>query len=315
MICRVCEASGVVTKLGDFQAYVDYVIPVFECARCGCRFTESDESVFERLHKDRTSAYSQHRIHAERATALFRDKNVAGLKKYLRAVTSFRYVMEVLDREPKATNLLEIGCSQGQLTSYFIVQGRRVLGTDISPNAVESARSRFGDHFALTDSPSVRQRAPYDAIYHTGTIGCVTAPVRMTKHLLSLLKPGGILAFNVPNIQAARDMETLWIAGARPPDLVTLFPKTFWGQFFSEVADVSVTTESADGYETLLALTRRLRKVRNGGSLFGRRTEARDRIPFRVRSGLRFLLSRVFRPPLFPRYAARYGMNVLMRKK
>ena len=47
----------------------------------------------------------------------------------------------------------------------------------------------------------IRAEAPYDFIYHVGMIGCVSDPVKLTRELLALLKPGGILLFNAPNFR------------------------------------------------------------------------------------------------------------------
>ena len=105
----------------------------------------------------------------------------------------------------------------------------------------------FGDHFTPANSPSVAENGPYDAIYHVGTIGCVDDPMRMTKQLLSLLKPGGQLLFNAPNAAACWLAEQLWLDAAPPPDVVTLFRAGFWQEQFSSIAEVVEKVETLSG--------------------------------------------------------------------
>jgi hypothetical protein len=75
-------------------------------------------------------------------------------------------------------------------------------------------------------------------------IGCVSDPLGITRLLLNSLKPGGILLFNAPNLEACWLRGQLWLDGAPPPDLVTLFKPGFWGLFFSDVASVEEKVET-----------------------------------------------------------------------
>ena len=99
--------------------------------------------------------------------------------------------------------------------------GRPILGIDVSPEASTSARASFGDHFAVGLDAA---QPPYDVIYHVGLIGCVDDPIALTRRLLAMLKPGGLLLFNAPNRDALGLDGQLWLDSAPPPDLVTLFP-------------------------------------------------------------------------------------------
>jgi hypothetical protein len=95
----------------------------------------------------------------------------------------------------------------------------------------------------LDGDPAIEAGAPYDVIYHAGTIGCVADPVGMTRRLLSLLKPGGRVLFNVPNRESCYLGGQLWIDSAPPPDVVTLFPPGFWRRHLSDVAEVHEEVE------------------------------------------------------------------------
>ena len=105
---------------------------------------------------------------------------------------------------------------------------------------------------------SIEARAPYDVIFHVGTIGCVADPVGMTRQWLDLLKPGGRLLFNAPNRDGCTLRDQLWFESAPPPDLVTLFPPGFWRDHFGDAALVSEKIEICSPEQNLLIALRKL---------------------------------------------------------
>ena len=259
MNCRIC-GSDLVTEVGEVEYFSGYAWKVMDCRSCGCRFTRHDNSVYDLLHlSGAISYYAEYRDLADKAKQFFDRRDLAGLQDHLFNSLKYRFVINELAAFSRGARLLEIGCSRGYLTSWAILDGRNILGVDVSADAVESARAAFGDHFALADSPAVQAGAPYDLIYHVGMIGCVSDPVGLTKQLLGWLKPGGRLVFNAPNLSACYLKNQLWLDSAPPPDLVTLFPPGFWRRQFAELAKVR------EGIE-LLSRARSLElKVRNLG--------------------------------------------------
>jgi SAM-dependent methyltransferase len=219
--------------MGEVEYLKGFRWMVYDCEACGCRFTKHDEMAHDRLHQAGAIAYYEdYRRLAAECKACFGRRDAEGLREVLSASPKYKFVIDQLSPLPRDSRLLEIGCSRGYLTSWFILGGWDILGVDVSAEAIDSARMNFGEHFAMADAPEVKARAPYDAIYHVGMIGCVRDPIGLTRQLLSLLKPGGLLCFNAPNRDASRRKEQLWLDSAPPPDLVTLFPPGFWTQRF-----------------------------------------------------------------------------------
>jgi 2-polyprenyl-3-methyl-5-hydroxy-6-metoxy-1,4-benzoquinol methylase len=240
--CRICQSPEIVAA-GEVEYYSGFAWPIYDCAGCGCRFTSHDESIYNWLHQQPRSVYGVYRDLAETARQLFEKGDVQGLKEHLSQTPKYKFVIDSIERLPRTSRLLEIGCSRGQLTSYFILAGYNVLGTDVSPEAIGAAKQDFGNHFTSTDSMSIRESAPYDIVYHTGMIGCVADPLKTTNEALSLLKPGGRLFFNAPNRDACALKDQLWIDASPPPDVVTLFPPGFWTKRFRDVVDVEENIE------------------------------------------------------------------------
>src|SRR5439155_7482707 len=166
------------------------------------------------------------------------------LKRELSQTSKYRFIIEEVERLPRDARLLEIGCSRGHLTSYFILAGYPITGMDVSDSAICAAMAIFGDHFVVGDSHLRGIDGHFDLIYHVGTIGCVADPVGLTRRLLDRLTPGGRLLFNSPNLQSCYLRKQLWIDAAPPPDLVSIFPPGFWTKHFGSEAVVEEQIEN-----------------------------------------------------------------------
>jgi SAM-dependent methyltransferase len=240
--CRIC-GSARVTKAGTVEYYQGYTSAIYDCVDCLCRFTEHFNGIYEALHANPDSCYGPQLQMAQQTKQFFDARDLDGLKRELCASSKCRFIIESIDQYPKTSRILEVGCSRGHHTAYFILAGYDVVGSDVSESAIKSARADFGPNFFLAGSPAVAERGPYDVIYHMGTIGCVSDPVGLTRSLLELLKPGGRLFFNAPNAGGCWLRGQLWIDYAPPPDVVTLYQPGFWRRFFSDQAYVSEEVE------------------------------------------------------------------------
>jgi SAM-dependent methyltransferase len=221
-----------------------------------------DASVYERLHRSGAiDYYREYRDLAAQAKHHFDRHDLNGLQRCLSRWSKYRFIINQLRAESPDARVLEVGCSRGYLTSYSILAGRSIIGTDVALEAIESARAAFGDHFTNIDSPSIKLGAPYDVVYHVGLIGCVADPIELTNGLLSLLKPGGKLLFNAPNRASCSGCGQLWIDSAPPPDVVTLFAPGFWRSRFTDIANVTELLENLSADESLrIGLQRTFRR-------------------------------------------------------
>jgi len=225
-----------------YQAYTDFSIPIYECRTCGCRFCDRDESAYDFLHS-RGASYSSHKEIEERAKHYFSIGALSGLRAYLSQTSKFRFIINKVESSSQCEQrVLELGCSRGYLSSYFILSKNKFLGVDVSSTAVEAAIAGFGPYFSTDISEALSKPNYYDVIYHVGTIGCVEDPVNFILQQLAALKPGGKLLFNAPNREVCDALQRPWLSTS-PPDLVTLFRKRFWEIYFSDVADVRVQVE------------------------------------------------------------------------
>lgn len=250
MNCRICGSHNV-NNIGQVEYYSGFAWPVFDCGECKARFTRHDASIYDVLHREAGSCYNLYRTLLKRCTEAFRAQDLDTLKRELSQASKYKFIIDEIERRPHDPKLLEIGCSRGYLTSYFILAGYQIIGVDVSSEAIKAASDAFGNHFVVDGDSSVNANAPYDVIFHVGTIGCVADPLGLTSHLLDLLKPGGHLLFNSPNLQSCGLRKQLWIDAAPPPDLVSIFPPGFWQKQFARRALVEESRENCHPHQAL----------------------------------------------------------------
>ncbi|MHB8105646.1 MAG: class I SAM-dependent methyltransferase, partial [Dehalococcoidales bacterium] len=162
MACRVCGGNEDI-GIGCIRPYFDYECTVYECLTCGCRFVNNDASIYERLHASKDSTYNVHEVYALTCLEYFKKGETEGLRNYLGRERKNAFIISAIENNAGMNKLLEIGCSKGYLTGYFLIKGYNVLGVDLSPSAIRFARDSFGDHFAMPDSERVQLGKPYDA--------------------------------------------------------------------------------------------------------------------------------------------------------
>jgi SAM-dependent methyltransferase len=321
--CRICRAQGA-RKRGDVEFYVGYRWSIYDCAVCGCLFTPHDNAVYERLYCATSSCYNRYIGQSDACKKLFDRGDRAGLRRALSHSSKYSFVIDELESYPQESRLLEVGTSRGHLASYFILAGRDVTGVDVSPTAVAAASAAFGNHFRLAGDPAIKARAPYDGIFHVGTIGCVADPIGMTRALLDILRPGGRLIFNAPNREALTLNGQQWFDGAPPPDVVTMFRPGFWRETFGDVAEVSEEVEIGAPIQNLLIGLRNLARRRWRPPVPIRLEESArqsepapgpgDRTWYTVERVVRKLAPSLGLLHLAPRHPAEYGLFIKMRR-
>ena len=320
--CRIC-GSEVIIKRGEVELYCDYALPVYDCDDCGCRFTPHDNSVYELLYSEQSSRYGHYLNYTQSCKTFFDRCDLVGLSHQLSQIPKYRFIIDRTECRAPNARIFELGCSRGFLTSYFILAGSEITGADVSQTAIADARNAFGDHFVMVDDPLIDTQAPYDIIFHVGTIGCVADPIGMTTRLLNLLKPGGRLLFNAPNRDGLTLRDQLWFESGPPPQIVTLFPPGFWQKRFAATALTDETIAYSAPRKNFFILLR---------SLLGRKWRKPLPVPLE-RSGrsvtpqkervLQRKAAEVFGSVaawtgvdyLAPRYPTEYGLYVQMTKK
>lgn len=119
--------------------------------------------------------------------------------RWARAVQ--QYVVHVLSWERRQyRRLLEVGSAMGHFSALAARRGWRVVGLDLSAEAVSEASARFGLDFRA--GPLQRHRGtlpPFDLIFLGDVIEHVPSPVELLRDVRQLLAPDGVVCIDTPN--------------------------------------------------------------------------------------------------------------------
>ena len=111
---------------------------------------------------------------------------------------------EFAARAARAGRLLDLACGVGYGTQLLLERNRSLgpaVGVDISPEAIAHARARYGGErvcFVASEALGFRDAEGFDTIVSLETIEHVDDPERLLAHLVSMLRPGGVLVASVP---------------------------------------------------------------------------------------------------------------------
>lgn len=107
-------------------------------------------------------------------------------------------------RHLRPGRVLDIACGVGYGTHVLaegVEAGTSVVGVDISEEAVDYARRRYGGpniEFAIGDALAFDDASGFDTIVSLETVEHVEDPAALIAHLVDLLRPGGVFVASVP---------------------------------------------------------------------------------------------------------------------
>jgi 2-polyprenyl-3-methyl-5-hydroxy-6-metoxy-1,4-benzoquinol methylase len=135
--------------------------------------------------------------------------------------------MRRLPRPTAGSRLLDIGCGDGAFLHLAQSAGWEVVGIDFDVAAVESARRRGLDVRCQTvEALAGESASPFDAITISHVIEHVHDPADLLRHAFRLLKPGGTLWVDTPNLSSIGRVRFghAWIGLDAPRHLVLFNP-------------------------------------------------------------------------------------------
>ncbi|MDA3875628.1 MAG: class I SAM-dependent methyltransferase, partial [Halothiobacillus sp.] len=110
----------------------------------------------------------------------------------------FRY----LPKPAQGQRLLDIGCGNGDFLVSAQEAGWQVLGLEPDPKAAATTRQRGLDVTVGTVDILAGESSSFDAITLSHVIEHVHEPVQLLQAVHRLLKPGGVVYIDTPNIQS-----------------------------------------------------------------------------------------------------------------
>lgn len=121
-----------------------------------------------------------------------RDAERTGARSRRRAALAVRLLGD------RRGTLLEVGAGPGWALEVFRDAGFEARGVDVSPEAVESARSR-GLDVAVLDATSEEIEGTYDVVAALEVLEHVVDPLALLRRLAARVATGGRLVISLPN--------------------------------------------------------------------------------------------------------------------
>ena len=96
--------------------------------------------------------------------------------------------------------VLEMGPAAGILLSYLRQRGWEVTGVELSPDAAAFAKKTYGFDYFRGELVDYSDAQPFDAVIMYQSLEHVARPKQALEKAVSLLRSGGVLVVEVPNI-------------------------------------------------------------------------------------------------------------------
>jgi ubiquinone/menaquinone biosynthesis C-methylase UbiE len=128
--------------------------------------------------------------------------------------------------------VLDIGCGPGDVSfvaARLVGPTGSVLGVDAAPEMIELARTRAAEkglptvHFTHTAIDTIALDEPVDAIIGRLILMHLPDPAATLRHLSSLVRPGGVIAFSENDITATSSIPDMPLFGRVTAGIVRAF--------------------------------------------------------------------------------------------
>ncbi len=225
------------------------------------------------------------------------------LRRYKDSIPQDRVWLDLLEQFSQCPgNLLEVGCSYGYFLAAAQERGWSACGVELGKEAAEFARNELGlpvERGRILDLPNTTA-CSFDAIVAWHVLEHDPDPYAFIETAYDLLRPGGILALRVPNLNST----VAKLSGSRwqwlsPPEHVCMYTLDTLSQFLVQSGFEILTSRTARGnsrniwFEVLRArIKMALTSAPNGSAdlseqfRFSRPTVYQDRLWYRAVEGL-----------------------------
>ena len=196
--CSLCGADASRSTLFRITVdrYTQQLFTLVKCKDCGLVYLNPRPDVNE-LSAFYPLEYEPFQLTGERFSVT--PKQVKGDE--LRAL---EMQIDYIERfSPERGRLLDVGCANGRFLNIARKRGWQVAGVELSEIASQAARSQYDlDVFTGTLEEAGFAHYSFDVITLWDVLEHLPSPLGSLKLCWEILKPGGILAFSIPNIQS-----------------------------------------------------------------------------------------------------------------
>jgi len=199
--CPLCAAAADRQSAVVGRVYGDNNRGVFHCAVCDVRY----------LHPG-LGAEEEAKLYAAEFESFMADRAAPGAgweapEKHISANETQR-LRRMTHLEPllrSSRRILEVGCSSGFMLYPLVASGHECIGIEPSGVFSDFVRSRGLRCFPTLETMIADGKAKerFDLILHYYVLEHIGDPVAFLRRQLALLRPGGRIVFEVPNVNDA----------------------------------------------------------------------------------------------------------------
>jgi len=227
--CIICNHPAKI-KFENLAGYQEgETFTIYHCSSCNTSFAWPHvihEDIYDHIYSqaDIVPGYSRYTLYANEITS---QKNPLDYLANKEAV--YFSIKEILEKGVgKEAQILEVGAGLGYLTYAIRKQGFNIVGLDISSDAVEQAKIKFGDYYICGDIYQFgkNNEERFDLIILTEVIEHISDPAGFCDALLKLIKDDGQLIITTPN-KSSFSSEEIWETELPPVHLTWLSETSF----------------------------------------------------------------------------------------
>jgi SAM-dependent methyltransferase len=203
MVCLICESCAV-KEVGSVQGYrQNTYYTVLECSDCEASFVtpcKSDDRLYDAIYRNvaRVPGYARYAVMADELL-----RSADPISHIASADECYYAIVESLRAkcpDKSTSRICEVGCGQGYLTYALTRAGYDSVGVDISSEAIDLARRRYGNHYFCGNIDEfVGLNDKLNVIVATELIEHLENPIQFARSMLAALKQGGCLILTTPN--------------------------------------------------------------------------------------------------------------------
>jgi SAM-dependent methyltransferase len=201
--CLLCGSNAIFRKTQ--KGYQEpYTFKIYYCESCNTSFSlprVKSNKVYELIYKNPLAVKGYKRYQNYQEQVITKKDPLNFLENlepsYWGAIHAIKNVLQV----DKSAHIIEVGSGLGYFTYSLKTAGYNIQGLDISQEAVNDAKKKFGNYYLCDDLFNFAEHnsESYDLVIMTEVIEHLDDPKEFLKTINRILKPNGKLITTTPN--------------------------------------------------------------------------------------------------------------------